>query len=113
MLNRIWSYSNIAISNLIDLGLSGYAPITQRHSIGVDANHNRWQDSKMRNITIKFDDPNPSAYPLQPFTVQADEIALLPQKGDAVTNGHIVRHVEEREFQFGNDEVIIFLRYSR
>jgi hypothetical protein len=58
-------------------------------------------------IHIEIQDDNPSAYPLERFEV--DQIQLLPQIGDQITNGLTTRHITGRVFQYGEDEITLTL----
>ena len=74
-----------------------------------DVSHGARLYSHSMNIHVKFADDSPSAYPLEPFTLESNEIHLLPQIGDQVTNGMTPRVVKGRVFQFAKTEINVTL----
>ena len=59
------------------------------------------------NVLIKFQDDEPSAYPMKPFLLPVEHVALLPFVGDQVAQGLNVREVRGRVFEFAEDQVSV------
>jgi len=59
-------------------------------------------------IHVYFQDNHPF-HPLEQFTLNADELQIVPQIGDVITNGQSHRTVKGREIQYGENEVTVAL----